>query len=211
MRDKIDPLHDYAESLSGPVPDYLNAIERRTYLQTVAPQMMSGRLQGRILSLLSKLLAPRCILEVGTFTAYATLCLAEGLAPGGMLHTVEGDAENAARARRHIAGSPFARQIRLYEEDATVAIRRLGLSCDLIFLDADKKSYPEYFAMLSRNLRAGGLLIADNVLWNGKAVDEDPSSVAESIHRYNALVADDPSLDVVMLPLRDGLSIARKR
>ncbi len=211
MRDLIDPLFEYAESVSGPVPPYLEEIERQTFLKTLAPQMISGRLQGRILALLSKMIRPQCVLEIGTFTAYATLCLAEGLQDGGLLHTIEGNPEIASLAQRHIANSPFADRIQLHVGESREMLDKLPEHFDLIFLDADKKGYPDYHRLLVDRLLPGGLLIADNVLWSGKTVDEKTNSVAKNLRTFNEAVRNDQRLEVVVLPVRDGLSIARKR
>ena len=210
MRDRIDPLTDYAERLSGPVPAYLETIERNTFLRTVAPQMMTGRLQGRVLALLSKLVGPQRILEIGTFTGYGSLCLAEGLAAGGKLYTLEGDPEMASLARQHFAYSPLADRIQILEGDAGKLLGSLEAPFDLIYLDADKRSYPEYYPELKRLLGNGGLLLTDNVTWDGKTVDEVTDPVGGAIHRYNELILKDSEMEVVVLPLRDGLSVARK-
>ena len=210
MRDRIDPLTDYAESLSGPVPAYLERVERLTYLRTLAPQMMSGRLQGRILAMLSRLRQPRRILEIGTFTGYATLCLAEGLPAGGVIHTIEGNEETAALARRNFAESPFADRIVLHDQQAAEVIPRLNETFDLIYLDGDKQGYPEYIELLVPRLSSGGLLIADNVLWDGKVGKKTTSPTARRLAEYNSLVANDQRLEVVVLPVRDGLSVARR-
>ena len=209
-RDRIDPLADYAERLSGPVPAYLDAVERATFLRTVAPQMISGRLQGRVLAMLSRLRRPRRILEIGTFTGYGSLCLAEGLADGGTLYTIEGNPEAASLARKHFARSPFSDRIEILEGEAVAILGNLKPSFDIIYLDADKRSYPEYFPQLKQLLSVDGLLLADNVCWDGKTVDERTDPVAEAIDHYNELILSDAELEVVILPLRDGLSVARR-
>lgn len=211
MRDDPNPLFDYAERLSGPVPDYLERIERRTHLRTLAPQMMCGRLQGRLLSLLSLLLRPRRILEIGTFTGYATLCLAEGLTPDGRIDTIEGNPETAYLARRHFAMSPYASRIELHLGRARALFPEMTGPYDIIFLDGDKASYPDYLAPCVDRLNRGGLLIADNVLWDGKAGRRAHDREAAALHEYNRRVMDDERLAGVVLPLRDGLSVARKR
>ena len=213
LRDLHDPRYDYAERMSGPVPDYLVYVERQTHLKTVAPQMMSGRLQGRVLSMLSALLQPTRILEIGTFTGYATLCLAEGLAGGGTIDTVEGDPETAALARHHFGRSPHADCIELHVGQALqlFATERLDGPYDLIFLDADKAAYPSYFGPAVERLRPGGLLIADNVLWDGKVGTGRRDRVVNGLEHYNRLVTEHGALSCVLLPLRDGLSVARMR
>lgn len=210
-RDRIDPLVDYAEALSGPVPAYLHYVERQTHLKTIAPQMMSGRLQGRLLALLSKLCQPRRVLELGTFTGYATLCLAEGLGKEGYIDTIEGDAELALLARRHVDGSPYADRIRLHVAPARTVIAGLRGPYDMIFLDGDKRGYPDYLPLLLPLLAPGGLLLADNVLWDGRAGSKTREKDARALRRYNELVYQHPQLDTVLLPIRDGLSVARRR
>ena len=210
MRDRIDPQYDYATALSGPVPEYLDYVERQTYLKTTAPQMMCGRLQGRILSLLSKMLRPRRVLEIGNFTGYATLCLAEGLDERGHIDTIEGDAEIAVRARRHFARSPYGGRIELHSGQAQEVVKELPGPYDLIFLDGDKRGYPDYLPLMVQRLRPGGLLIADNVLWDGKAGRKTNDVVARALQLYNQLVAENSCLEAVILPIRDGLSISRR-
>ncbi|TXF87762.1 O-methyltransferase [Neolewinella aurantiaca] len=211
MRNEIDPHFEYAQALSGPVPDYLLEVERQTFLKTMAPQMLSGQLQGRLLSLLSKLRQPETILEVGAFTGYSALCLAEGLAPGGKLHTIEGNQEVAFLARQNFAASPFADSIELYTGQAMNLLPDLPPVFDLVFLDGDKRGYPEYFDLLIDRLSPGGLLLADNILWDGKVSTSGKKDLdAEALRAYNQLLADDDRVEVVVLPLRDGLSVARK-
>lgn len=211
MRDTIDPRHEYAEAHSGPIPDYLLEVERQTFLKTMAPQMLSGRLQGRLLAMLSKLQQPTTILEVGTFTGYSALCLAEGLAPGGTLHAIEGDREVAFLASQHFAASPFNEQIELHIAQAKTIISQLPGHFDLVFLDGDKRGYSDYFHLLVDRLSPGGLLLADNILWDGKVNKSGkPNPDVEALKAYNELLVTDPRMEVVLLPLRDGLSIGRK-
>ena len=211
MRDDINPRYDYAESLSGPLPPYLLDVERQTFLKTMAPQMLSGRLQGRLLSLLASLLRPRRILELGTFTGYSALCLAEGLHPDGELHTIEGNAEVAHLARRHFTASPYADRIHLHVGQARDLLPTLPATFDLIFLDGDKRGYPAYFHQLINRLTPGGLLLADNILWDGRAQrsgERDPDVLA--LREYNDILLNDERVTTVVLPLRDGLSVARR-
>ncbi|MEM9525220.1 MAG: O-methyltransferase [Bacteroidota bacterium] len=211
MRDDINPLYDYAEALSGPVPDYLLEVERQTFLKTMAPQMLSGRLQGRLLAMFSKLLQPHTVLELGTFTGYSALCLAEGLAPDGELHTIEGNPELAFLAKANFASSPFTGRIHLHEGQAKDLLSTIPTPLDLIFLDGDKRGYPDYFPILVERLSPGGLLLADNVLWDGQVRAGQPYGVdAQALRAYNQLLTEDERMEVVVLPIRDGLSVGRK-
>lgn len=213
MRDDLNPLFDYAEAFSGPVPEYLQQVERKTHLQTLAPQMMCSPLQGRILSLLSKLQQPKYILELGTFTGYSALCLAEGLLPGGKLITIEGKPEHALLARRNFESSPLADKIELWEDDVFVCTQSHDLPLqDIIFLDAKKRDYRRYFDLVFPLLRPGGLLISDNVTWDGRVLDsEDKEAMATGLPAYNEFLMAHEALEVVLVPLRDGLSVARKK
>ena len=208
-RDRIDPLRDYAEAMSGPIPAYLLEVERQTHLKTTAPQMMSGRLQGRLLALFSKLQQPARILEIGTFTGYATLCLAEGLQQDGSVDTIEGDAEMAFWARQSFATSPYAEQIVLHLGQASNLLDELTGPYDLIFLDGDKRSYPDYLPLLLSRLEAGGLLLADNALWDGRVGAKSRDEDAAALRKYNDLVYQNERLENLILPLRDGLSVTR--
>ncbi|MEM6772299.1 MAG: O-methyltransferase, partial [Bacteroidota bacterium] len=199
MRDDIDPRHDYAESLSGPLPDYLLEVERQTFLKTMAPQMLSGRLQGRLLAMFAHIHQPTTILELGTFTGYSALCLAEGLAPGGTLHTIEGNAETAFWASKNFAASPFTNQIHLHQGQAADILPTLPDAFDLVFLDGDKRGYPEYFHYFVDRLPPGGLLLADNILWDGRVnvpADKDPD--VQALKTYNELLLTDDRMEVVV-------------
>lgn len=211
MRDNIDPLMAYAEQFSGPIPDYLLQLERATFLKTLAPQMLSGRVQGRLLALLSRLHQPQRILEVGTFTGYSALCLAEGLAANGELHTIEGNPEVAYIAEQYFKASPYAASFRLHRCKADVAIAAIPGQFDLIFLDADKRNYANYFLDLVDRLSPGGLFISDNVLWDGRVTNpDDKDQDVRALDAFNQLLANDPRVETLILPLRDGLSVARK-
>lgn len=210
MRDWINLLHDYSERVSSAPPDYLHRLERETHLKTLAPQMLSGRLQGRLLALLSRLLRPQRILEVGTFTGYSALCLAEGLATGGELHTIEGNAEVAYLARRYFADAGMSDRIHLHLGDAVQLIPSLPGEFDLVFLDANKREYPRYYELVIERLRPGGLLLADNVLWSGKVLQPEADEDAAILDRFNRQLQSDSRLETLLLPVRDGLSISRK-
>lgn len=202
----------YCAAHSDPEPPHLATLRRETRLKTLHPQMVSGPYQGRLLSLISHLVRPTWVLEVGTFTGYATLCLAEGLAPGGRIVTVEINPEREALARHHWAISGYDDRIELYIGDARDLLPTLAPAWDLVFLDARKEDYLVYYELLLSRMRPGGLLLTDNVLWSGQVVDKSFSDPAtEALRAFNTFVAQDPRVSRVMLPVRDGLTLIRKR
>jgi predicted O-methyltransferase YrrM len=203
-------LHRYCEAHSTPPSDLLRDLERETHLKTLAPQMLSGPLQGRLLALLSRMLQPRKVLEVGTFTGYSALCLAEGLAPSGVLHTIEGNEELAYLIRRYIERAGWQDRIRLHLGDALAIIPTLGADFDLVFLDANKLEYRQYFALVADRIRPGGLLVADNVLWSGKVLEPPFDPDTAEIDTFNKMVQEDERFTTLMLPLRDGLLMAQR-
>ncbi len=172
--------------------------------------MLSGHLQGRVLSLLSKLISPNTILEIGTFTGYATLCLAEGLKAGGTLHTIDINEELEDRVRAYFQESPYAEQIEYHLGNAMDIIPTLKQSFDLVFIDADKKNNINYYNLVIDKVPAGGLILIDNVLWKGKVLQEDYDKQTELILELNKQIAADPRVEKVILPLRDGLFLIRK-
>jgi len=209
--DLFTRLNDYCEQLSTPPGELLYRLERETHLKTLAPQMMSGRLQGQFLRLLSGWIRPRRILEIGTFTGYATLCLAEGLGEDGELHTIEANAEIAYIIRKYVEESGYKDQIHLHLGDAFTIIPELPGPFDLVFIDAGKRDYEAYFKLIIDRVAPGGCILADNVLWSGKVLDPAQDEDTASLHAFNALVQADDRVDNLILPLRDGLLLARKR
>lgn len=210
MPREIDPISAYCENLSSPQSTLLYDLERETYLKTLAPQMMSGHLQGRLLSLLSRLRQPQAILEIGTFTGYATLCLAEGLAPGGQLHTIEANEELEYLIRKYIQRAGLEKQIHLHIGEASQVIPTIVGDFDLIFIDGGKLDYPKHYDLVIDRLRPGGLLLADNVLWSGKVVSHPNDPDAQALHAFNQKLQQDQRIEQLILPLRDGLTIAQK-
>jgi predicted O-methyltransferase YrrM len=207
----IDPaLMKYCEEFTSPASHLLNEIERKTYLNTILPQMVSGHYQGRLLSMLSCMLRPRRILEVGTFTAYAALCLAEGLTDDGILHTIEVNDELKETIDFAIGQHPKASQYRLHIGSALAIIPTLKELWDLVFIDGAKLEYEEYYDLVIENMRPGGIIIADNVLWSGKILNSDPDKDTRAILAFNAKLNEDQRIEKVLLPIRDGLYIARK-
>ena len=212
-------IFDYIESHSTPENEVLCFITRDTYCNVLNPRMVSGHIQGRLLAMISRMIQPQRILELGTFTGYSALCLAEGLPEGGMLTTVEHNDELEDTIRRNLALSPLSRMIQLVISDAKVFLAGQQQSFDLVFMDADKREYCAYLDLLLAEradgtslLPVGGWLLADNTLWDGHiidpAYDRDPQTIA--LRRFNDQVAADPRLEKVILPLRDGLSIIHR-
>lgn len=212
-------LPEYIEQHSSPESPVLQQITRSTHLEVINPRMLSGHVQGRVLSMISQMIRPKRILELGTFTGYSALCLAEGLTEDGRLITIEHNDEMEDSIRRNLALSPLGEKIELVIGDAKEAMRRLGERreakgvevFDLVFIDADKKEYCDYLDLVLPLMRAGGWILADNTLWDGHiieaAYDKDKQTVA--LRAFNDKVAQDERLEKVILPLRDGLTIIR--
>ena len=210
-----DPLDLYAALHTAPEPPLLAQLTRETHLQLLMPRMSSGHVQGRFLSMLSHLLRPRRVLEIGTFCGYATLCLAEGLAADGVLHTIEIDPERETRIRRYVAAAGMTEQVRLHIGAALDVLPGLVDEVwDLVFIDADKRNNAAYFEAVVDQVRPGGLLIVDNVLWGGKVLPEHAVKTGDKdtplVRAFNDQVARDPRVEPVFLPLRDGLLLLRR-
>lgn len=204
-------LEVYLENTCDQEPQLLKRINRETYIREPKAHMLSGHFQGRVLSLLSKLVSPKQILEIGTFTGYATLCLAEGLPEDGVLHTIEVNEELGERIEQYIAASDFTDRIHLHIGDAADIIPTLTGQFDLVFIDADKKANKIYFDMVVDSVRAGGLILIDNVLWKGKIFDENPDAQTRRILELNTYLAADTRVEKLILPIRDGLFVLRKK
>lgn len=208
-----DRLEEYISAHIAPESGLLKDLYRETNLRLLNPRMASGHIQGRLLKMLVTMIKPRLVLEVGTFTGYATLCLAEGLPDGGIVHTVEIDDELEDFILKGFKKSPLSEKIVLHIGNALEVVPGLGLEFDLIFLDGEKREYPEYYTVLMDYLKPGGYMIADNTLWDGhvadSSYDSDPQTAA--VKRFNDMVAADNRVEVSMIPIRDGLSIIRKK
>lgn len=206
-------IFDYIEQHSSPESDVLKRITRSTHLEVINPRMLSGHVQGRVLSMISQMIHPQRILELGTFTGYSALCLAEGLTDDGKLITIEHNDEMEPSIRRNLGLTPLGEKIELVIGDAIEVLRRLDEKFDLIFIDADKKQYCDYLDLVIPLLRPGGWILADNTLWDGHiidpAYDKDKQTIA--LRAFNDKVVQDERLDKVILPLRDGLTIIRKK
>jgi predicted O-methyltransferase YrrM len=210
MRFFPEPLENYINQHSSAPSALLHELERDTHLRCLMPQMCSGHQQGRLLALLSKMLRPKRILEIGTFTGYSALCLAEGLTDGGHLHSIDNNAEIMDMAQSYVDRSPYREQITLHEGPGLDWIQRLDQPWDLVFIDADKENYPRYLEALLPKLQVGAIILADNVLWSGKiadpAADDDETKALRS---YNRMVMENPRLEAMILSVRDGISLAR--
>jgi predicted O-methyltransferase YrrM len=209
---ETDALDDYILHHIDEEGPYLQALYRDTHLRLLYPRMASGHLQGRLLKMLVKMIRPRTVLEIGTYSGYSALSMAEGLDEGAMLHTFEINDEQEEFTRPWLEGSPYADKIRFYIGDALQLLPPMGLTFDLAFIDADKRLYREYYEMVLPMLRPGGFILADNTLWDGHVLE--PTRPADkqtaSIKAFNDFVATDPRVERVILPLRDGLTMIRK-
>lgn len=207
-----EALLHYAEQHSEAEPPVLAKLNRETHLKVMQPRMLSGHLQGRILSMFSKLLHPKNIVEIGTYTGYSALCLAEGLQADGILHTIDNNDERIPLLKRYFAEAGEQERIKIHTGNALDILPGIEGPFDLVFIDADKHNYLNYYKMVLDRVRKGGLIIADNVLWSGKILHEPKAGDADTkaLIEYNKYVAADPKVEVVLLPVRDGLSVARK-
>lgn len=205
-------IDEYIESHIDREPAHLHDLYRRTHLTRLYARMCSGHVQGRLLSMLSQMIAPSRILELGTFTGYSALCLAEGLRPGGELHTVEIDDEAEDELLELFASAPGGDRITLHIGDALDIVPRLAGEWDLVFIDANKRNYVEYYDLVFPSVHPGGYIIADNTLWDGKVTDSDAHDPqTEGILAFNDMVASDDRVEKVILPVRDGMTIIRKK
>ena len=206
-------IESYAVKATSPESPELISLGRETNLRTYMPRMLSGHLQGRILSLLSHLVQPKLILEIGTFTGYSASCLAEGLAPGGKLITIELNDEVIPIAKKHFDQSGIADKIIQQTGDAADLIQQITEPVDLAFIDADKENYERYWDLLFPKMRRGGIIIADNVLWSGKVLDpaEKQDEETSGLIRFTQKALANPDSEQVLLPVRDGLLIIRKK
>ncbi len=213
MNDALNKINAYCEAHTTPPSTVLNELERETHLKTLAPQMLSGHLQGQFLAMLSRIQQPRLVLEIGTFTGYAAICLAQGLKKGGTVHTIEANPELEYLIRKYIGRAGLDDSIRLHIGDALEVIPGLDGPFDMVFIDANKQEYARYYDLVIDKVAPGGLILADNVLWSGKVLtsaEREKDQDAALIHRFNEKVLRDERVENAMLPLRDGLLIVRK-
>lgn len=208
-----EELDDYIVAHSAKEPELLAKLNRETHQKVLQPRMLSGHYQGRILSLLSKIIMPKNILEIGTYTGYSALCLAEGLSRNGVLHTIDVNEELYDLQRKYFDLSGYGKQIVQHLGDATEIISEIDTIFDLVFIDADKPNYPKYYELIVDKLNPGGVILSDNVLWSGKVIEKvkNDDLSTHALLKYNKLLNEDDRLETVILPIRDGLTLSRKK
>lgn len=206
-----EELEDYAALHSENEPELLAALNRETHQKILQPRMLSGHFQGRVLSLISKLVNPENILEIGTYTGYATLCLAEGLKQNGSLDTIDNNEELYDFQRKYFDASPWKDKITQHLGNALDIIPSLNKKFDLVFIDADKENYINYFEMIVPLMNKGGIILSDNVLWSGKVLEpvKPNDKSTKVLLEYNKLLKEDKRVETVLLPIRDGLTVSR--
>lgn len=205
-------IYNYIDNHSSDESDILYELRRETELKCLNPIMLSGKIQGNLLAIISKLIKPINVLEIGTYTGYSTLCIAEGLNPAGMIHTIDKNEELLQIQNKYFEKSGLRNQIKQYTGDALAIIPKLKFDFDMVFLDADKENYVKYLELISPILKPGGVLLTDNVLWHGKILEspENQDRVTRLIDNFNKKILEDKSLKTVMLPIRDGISLTLK-
>ena len=204
-------IDDYVVKHSQPEPEILQELTRETWQKVLNPRMLSGAFQGRVLSMISKLIQPKKVLEIGTYTGYSALCIAEGLHPKGTIHTIDKNEELCSLQEKYFEKSGFKNQIQQYVGNALEIIPTIDEKFDLVFIDADKSNYIKYFYLIIDQMNSGGIILSDNVLWSGKVVEElNPKDIdTKVLLAYNLLLNSDERLETVLLPIRDGLTISR--
>ena len=207
-----EKLDDYVVAHSENEPELLQQLTRETFQKILQPRMSSGPYQGRVLSMISKLINPKHILEIGTFTGYSTLCLAEGIQPNGIVDTIDINEELFDFQREFFDKSEYGTQINQYLGNALEIIPQLNKIFDLVFIDADKDNYVNYFNLIIDKMNPGGIILSDNVLWSGKVIEalNPKDKMTKAVLEYNTLLKEDKRVETVVLPIRDGLTISRK-
>ena len=206
-----EELENYIANHSQQEPELLAALNRETHQKILQPRMLSGHFQGRVLSMLSKLIRPINILEIGTYTGYATLCLCEGMQKNGSMDTIDINEELESIQKKYFDLSPWQTQIQQHIGDAIEIIPTLEKKYDLVFIDADKENYLNYFDLIVPKMSQGGIILSDNVLWSGKVLETpDPRDLSTNVLlAYNKKINEDPRVETVLLPIRDGLTVSR--
>ncbi len=208
---EFDPVLKYIQQFSSDPSDILRDIERETFLTTLAPQMISGKIQGRFLSMISKMIRPRRVLEIGSFTGYGAICLAEGLVSDGMVFTIEANIELEKTIHQNIADANLIDRITLLIGQAEKLIPEMDERFDLVFIDAAKKDYAQFYDLVFDKVVSGGFILADNVLWAGKVLQANADRETQLIHRFNDKVNRDKRVENLIIPLIDGMMICRKK
>ncbi|HYC84099.1 MAG TPA: class I SAM-dependent methyltransferase [Chryseosolibacter sp.] len=209
--DIIDPgLQRYAEHHTTDEPEVLRTINRETYAKVLMPRMLSGHLQGRVLSMISQMIKPKTILEIGTYTGYSAICLAEGLQPGGRLITIDINEELEDQVRKYFTQAGVAEKIDYRIGRAAEIIPTLEGNFDLVFIDADKENYGRYYDLVIEHVNLNGFILADNVLWSGKVLNQNPDKDTRAIIEFNKKIHADKRVENVLLPIRDGIMLMRK-
>ncbi len=208
-----DKAEEYILSLSAPEPPLLAELFRQTHLRLMSPRMASGHLQGRLLSFISKMIRPRNILEIGTFSGYGTICLAEGLADGGRIHTIDNDDEVLEFARPYFEKAGIMEKTVIHTGDARLIVPAMDISFQLVYIDGEKREYPDYYRAVMPKLAPGGLILADNVLWNNKVLQEPGKNdrSTQGVMEFNRMAMNDPGVEQIILPVRDGIMLIRKK
>lgn len=211
MNEIANELTKYAESFTSGESTVLQDLRTHCYEHYADSSMLSGFVQGRLLSMFSHMIRPKVVLEIGTYLGYSAICFAEGLADGGKVITLDIQPETNAVARSYVAKTKYVGQIELLLGEAAAIIPTLTETFDLVFIDADKPNYANYYNLVFDRVRPGGFIIADNVLWSGKVLDDEKDESTQALHDYNEMVLADDRVENILLPLRDGLMVARKR
>ena len=205
-----EKIIEYSIKNSDPPSNLLNDLERETNLKILQPRMLSGNFQGRFLSFLSKISKPKSVIEIGTYTGYSALCIAEGLDPNGVIHTIDNNEELTYIQNKYFEKSNYRSNIKQYTDDAIKILPKLNITFDFAFIDADKINYINYFEIIIKKMKKGGLIVSDNVLWSGKVLEENfQDEETEMLKKFNSMLKKDKRITNLIVPLRDGLSISQ--
>ncbi|MBZ4675927.1 MAG: methyltransferase [Anaerophaga sp.] len=206
-------LDNYIEAYSTPEDNLLLELRRQTHLKILRPRMISGPVQGQLLTMLCRMIRPKTVLEIGTFTGYSAICIARGIEKDAVLHTIERDDELESFIRHYIRKAALENKIVLHIGDALDKINNLNVTFDLVFIDGDKREYPAYYQAVMKKMNPGSYILADNILWNGKVVDADLKNddYTRGIIDFNEMVKNDPRTEQVIIPIRDGLMLIRMK
>tara|TARA_B100001564_G_scaffold133076_1_gene111520 strand:- start:1450 stop:2088 length:639 start_codon:yes stop_codon:yes gene_type:complete len=205
-----EKILEYSIKNSDPPSNLLNDLERETNLKILQPRMLSGNFQGRFLSFLSKISKPKSVIEIGTYTGYSALCIAEGLDPNGVIHTIDNNEELTYIQNKYFEKSNYRSNIKQYTDDAIEILPKLNITFDFAFIDADKINYINYFEIIIKKMKKGGLIVSDNVLWSGKVLEENSQDEeTEMLKKFNSMLKKDKRITNLIVPLRDGLSISQ--